>query len=146
LTVEFDLRGLCSLDFMRDGDTLGVLEINPRPPASMSLYRWPEGTPGVMRAHLRACLHGELPSTPLPAQDIEGIEIVFARQAIELDAPAADRLAAWPGLRDVPAAGQRFDIDDPVCTLTASGTSAEQVRDRLNEGRERLLQSLETHA
>jgi predicted ATP-grasp superfamily ATP-dependent carboligase len=112
----------------------------------MSLYRWPEGTPGVMQAHLRACLHGELPSTPLPAQDIEGIEIVFARQAIELDAPAADRLAAWPGLRDVPAAGQRFDIDDPVCTLTASGTSAEQVRDRLNEGRERLLQSLETHA
>lgn len=146
LTVEFDLRGLCSLDFMRDGDTLGVLEINPRPPASMSLYRWPEGTPGVMQAHLRACLHGELPSTPLPAQDIEGIEIVFARQAIELDAPAADRLAAWPGLRDVPAAGQRFDIDDPVCTLTASGTSAEQVRARLNEGRERLLQSLETHA
>ena len=82
----------------------------------------------------------------MPAQDIEGIEIVFARQAIELDAAAAERLAAWPGLRDVPAAGQRFDIDDPVCTLTASGTSALQVRDRLNEGRERLLQSLETHA
>ncbi|BEP62404.1 ATP-grasp domain-containing protein [Variovorax sp. V213] len=147
LTVEFELRGLCSLDFVRDGDTIGVLEINPRPPASMSLYRRPDGSPGVMQAHVRACLQGELPpSTPLPAQDIEGIEIVFARQPIELDAAAARRLAAWPGLRDVPAAGQRFDIDDPVCTLTASGTSAQQVRARLNEGRERLLQSLETHA
>jgi predicted ATP-grasp superfamily ATP-dependent carboligase len=83
---------------------------------------------------------------PLPAQEIEGIEIVFARQSMELDAATAEQLAAWPGIRDVPAAGQRFDIDDPVCTLTAGGTSAEQVRDRLNEGRERLLQSLETHA
>jgi len=146
LAAEFELRGLCSLDFMCDGDAIGVLEVNPRPPASMSLYRWPAGAPGVMQAHLRACLHGELPSTPLPAQDIEGIEIVFARQAIQLDAAAAERLSAWPGIRDVPAAGQRFDIDDPVCTLSASGTSAEQVRDRLNEGRERLLQSLETHA
>ena len=148
LTVEFELRGLCSLDFMRDGDTIGVLEINPRPPASMSLYRWPDGSPGVMQAHVRACLQGELPPSTLSSsgQDIEGIEIVFARQPIELDAAAAERLAAWPGLCDVPAAGQRFDIDDPVCTLTASGTSAEQVRARLNEGRERLLQSLETHA
>jgi len=146
LTVEFGLRGLCSLDFMRDGDTLGVLEVNPRPPASMSLYRWPRGTPGVMQAHLRACLHGELPSTTLPAQDPEGIEIVFARQPIALDAAAADRLAAWPGLRDLPTAGQRFDTGDPVCTLTASGASAQQVRARLDEGRERLLQSLETHA
>jgi len=33
-----------------------------------------------------------------------------------------------------------------VCTLTASGSSAQQVRTRLNEGRERLLQSLETKA
>ncbi|MGJ3704391.1 ATP-grasp domain-containing protein [Variovorax sp. AFSI2.2] len=148
LTVEFELRGLCSLDFMRDGDAIGVLEINPRPPASMSLYRWPDGSPGVMQAHVRACLQGELPPSTVssPAQDIEGIEIVFARQPVELDAAAAERLAAWPGLCDVPAPGQRFDIDDPVCTLTASGTSAQQVRARLNEGRERLLQSLETHA
>ncbi|WP_431122460.1 ATP-grasp domain-containing protein [Variovorax paradoxus] len=148
LTVEFELRGLCSLDFMRDGDAIGVLEINPRPPASMSLYRWPDGSPGVMQAHVRACLQGELPPSTAssPAQDIEGIEIVFARQPIELDAAAAERLAAWPGLCDVPTAGQRFDIDDPVCTLTASGTSAQQVRARLNEGRERLLQSMETHA
>jgi len=149
LTVEFELRGLCSLDFMRDGEAIGVLEVNPRPPASMSLYRWPAGTPGLMQAHLRACLHGELPSTPSRTQgtqDTEGIEIVFARRLMELDAAAAQQLAAWPGIRDVPGAGQRFDIDDPLCTLTASGTSANEVRARLNESRERLLQSLETLA
>lgn len=147
LTAEFELRGLCSLDFMRDGDAIGVLEVNPRPPASMSLYKARAGSPGVMQAHLRACLHGELPP-PVPShvQEVEGIEIVFARQPLQLGAAAAQRLAAWPGIRDLPEAGQRFDIDDPVCTLTASGSSAQQVRTRLNEGRERLLQSLETKA
>ena len=74
------------------------------------------------------------------------MEIVFARRAVQLDAAAARRLAAWPGIRDLPDAGQRFDIDDPLCTLTASGSSAAQVRILLNDGREQLLQSLETLA
>jgi predicted ATP-grasp superfamily ATP-dependent carboligase len=144
LTAEFELRGLCSLDFMRDGDAIGVLEVNARPPASMSLYRSAAATPGLMHAHLRACLHGELPAMPPHRQDIEGIEIVFAARPMQLDEAAARQLAQWPGIRDIPGAGQRFDIDDPLCTVTASGTSADEVRARLGESRERLLQSLET--
>ena len=146
LTAEFELRGLCSIDFMRDGDAIGVIEVNPRPPASMSLYRWPAGAPGLMQAHLRACLHGELPAMPAHAQDMEGFEIVFAQRPLQLDTAAARQIAQWPGIRDIPCAGQRFDIDDPLCTLTASGTSADEVRARLGESRERLLQSLETSA
>lgn len=143
VTAEFALRGLCSLDFMRDGDGIAVLEVNPRPPASMSLY--PQST--LMQAHVRACLHGELlPTRPVPAQAVQGFEIVFAQQPLLLDPAAAQRLAAWPGICDVPAAGQRFDIGDPVCTLTAHGSHLEQVRERLNTGCARLLQSLETHA
>lgn len=147
LTVQFDLRGLCSLDFLRDGEAIGVLEVNPRPPASMSLYRPPAGTPGLMQAHVRACLEGALPpSLPSPAPEVQGFEIVFAAQALALDAATARRFAQWPGLCDVPCDGQRFDIDDPLCTLTASGSHPDQVRKRLNEGRQRLLQSLETTA
>ena len=146
LTAEFELRGLCSIDFMRAGDAIGVIEVNPRPPASMSLYRWPAGAPGLMQAHLRACLHGELPAMPAHAQDMEGFEIVFAQPPLQLDTAAARQIAQWPGIRDIPCAGQRFDIDDPLCTLTASGTSADEVRARLGESRERLLQSLETSA
>lgn len=147
LTAEFELCGLCSLDFMRDGDAIGVLEVNPRPPASMSFYRRAADSAGLMQAHLRACLQGELPpATPSHARDIEGMEIVFARRPLQLAAAAARQLAAWPGIRDLPDAGQRFDIDDPVCTLTASAGSALQVRTQLNDGRERLLQSLETLA
>ncbi len=147
LAAEFALQGLCSLDFMRDGDAVGVLEVNPRPPASMSLYRSQAGGPGLMQAHLQACLHGELPQpTPRQEQNIEGLEIVFAHRPMRLDEAAARQLAAWPGIHDLPAGGQRFDIDDPLCTLTASGSNATEVRTRLNEGRDRLLQSLETLA
>jgi predicted ATP-grasp superfamily ATP-dependent carboligase len=140
LAVEFELRGLCSLDFMRDGDdNIGVLEVNPRPPASMSLY-----APGLMRAHLSACLDGQLPlELPAQARRVEGIEIVFAPRPLQLDADAARRLAAWPGIHDLPDAGQRFDTGDPMCTLSANGGDAGQVRSSLSEGRERLLQSLE---
>jgi predicted ATP-grasp superfamily ATP-dependent carboligase len=146
LTAEFELRGLCSLDFMRDGNAIGVLEVNPRPPASMSLYRPPPGVPGLMQAHLCACLHGELPAMPLHRQDIEGIEIVFAPRPMQLDEAAARELAEWPGIRDIPGAGQRFDIDDPLCTLTASGATANEVRSGLGESRERLLHLMETLA
>lgn len=146
LAAEFELRGLCSIDFMRDDDAIGVLEVNPRPPASMSLYRSPARTPGLMHAHLRACLHGELPAMSAHAQDIEGIEIVFAPRPMQLDEVVARQLAEWPGIRDIPGIGQRFDIDDPLCTLTACGTSADEVRARLTESRERLFKTLETSA
>lgn len=147
LAAEFALQGLCSLDFMRDGDAIGVLEVNPRPPASMSLYCSKAGAPGLMQAHLRACLRGELPQpTPPQGQEVEGLEIVFAPRPMRLDEAAARHLAAWPRIHDLPAAGQRFDTDDPLCTLTASGVDAAEVRTRLNQGRERLLQSLETLA
>jgi predicted ATP-grasp superfamily ATP-dependent carboligase len=100
-----------------------------------------------MQAHLRACLEGALPpAIPAHPQDIEGMEIVYARRPLQLDAAAARQLAAWPGIHDLPDAGQHFDIDDPVCTLSASGPDAGQVRMRLDEGRERLLQSLEALA
>ena len=57
LAAEFELRGLGSLDFMLDGDAFAVLEVNPRPPASVALYR--DQRP--IEAHLRACREGELP-------------------------------------------------------------------------------------
>ncbi len=57
LAAAFALRGLGSLDFMFDGTAFSVLEINPRPPASMALY----GQHHLVAAHLRACLHDELP-------------------------------------------------------------------------------------
>jgi predicted ATP-grasp superfamily ATP-dependent carboligase len=161
IAAAFSLRGLGSLDFMLDGTDFSVLEVNPRPPASMALYRQcagqaaPPGAPGgVVSAHLRACLHGELPppSAPASAGDavansaVAGTEIVFAPRAMQLDAAAARRLGGFAGCHDLPAGATRFEAGDPVCSVMASGPDAVQVRALLARSREAVHQLLETHS
>ena len=141
LTAEFGLRGWCSLDFMRDGDAIGVLEVNPRPPASLSLY----AQPGLIDAQLRACLHGELPpATAFAPRRIAGNEIVYARRPLTLGEIGAQHLARHPDVHDLPAAGAQFGVGDPICSLSAAGDSHEQVRAALSAARDALLHTLET--
>lgn len=144
VTAAFSLRGLCSLDFLLDGERVSVLEVNPRPPASMALY----GEQRVMAAHLRACMLGELPAIPTtaPAPRVQGSAVVFARRPLALDEQAALRLAAWPGTHDLPCAGTHVEPGDPLCSLSTAGATAEQVRTLLSQGRKALLTSLETTA
>ena len=141
LSVEFGLRGWCSLDFIRDGDAIAVLEVNPRPPASLSLY----AQRGLIDAQLRACLQAELPSPQTFAlRRVAGCEIVYARHSLTLDPIGAQHLARRSDVHDVPVAGARFGPGDPICTLSAVGDSTEQVRAMLGAAREALLQTLET--
>lgn len=138
LAAEFGLRGLGSLDFMHDGARIWVLEVNPRPPASMALY------PGVLRAHLRACVQRELPCAPRPAGSISGSEIVYAPRALRLDGAAAERLASLPGTHDLPAAGAGFAPGAPLCSVSARGPDADSVKIGLARQREAVLHQLET--
>jgi predicted ATP-grasp superfamily ATP-dependent carboligase len=144
LAAEFSLRGLGSLDFMLDGDRLGVLEINPRPPASLFLYgRCVDD--GVMRAHVNACLRGELPlRVAQPPAAVSGSEVVFARRSMTLDAQAVLGLAARRGVHDLPGAATAFEAGDPVCSVSASGAHANHVKQQLEAARDALLQQLET--
>jgi predicted ATP-grasp superfamily ATP-dependent carboligase len=150
LAAEFSLRGLGSVDFLRDGDQLSVLELNPRPPASLFVYA--HSLPqGVMNAHLRACLHGELPpaaKTPAGAAagTVRGLETVFARRPLLLSAPAARQLAARPGVHDLPGAASAFEAGHPVCSVSAAGASAVQVKARLEAARNALLDDLEMNS
>lgn len=141
LSAEFGLRGWCSLDFIVDGDTLGVLEVNPRPPASLALY----ARRALIDAQLRACLQAALPAPEafMPAQ-VAGHEIVYARRALQLDDAGARRLADHPNLHDLPRAGARFAAGDPICSLSAAGGDAVQVKALLSAGRDALLHFLET--
>jgi predicted ATP-grasp superfamily ATP-dependent carboligase len=141
LSAEFTLRGWCSLDFILDGDSIGVLELNPRPPASLALY----AQRGLIDAQLRACLHAELPSAAAftPAQ-VAGNEIVYARRPLRVDDACARRLADHPNLHDLPMAGARFAVGDPICSLSANAHDAAQVKALLSAGRDALLHTLET--
>ena len=141
LSAEFGLRGWCSLDFMRDGDAIGVLEVNPRPPASLSLY----ARRGLIDAQLRACLQAELPPPGAFAPRwVGGSEIVYARRALTLSQIGAQHLARRSDVHDLPIAGARFAAGDPICSLSAAGDGAEQVRALLGAARDALTHTLET--
>jgi predicted ATP-grasp superfamily ATP-dependent carboligase len=143
LVVAFDLRGLGSLDFMLAGDAIHLLEVNPRPPASLALYPEAGAGRGVLSAHLEACRHGGLPAAPARPAVVRGHEIVYARTPLRLDGAAAARLSAWPGCHDLPHVDAAFAPGEPVCSVEASGADAAEVQDRLARTRDALLASLE---
>jgi predicted ATP-grasp superfamily ATP-dependent carboligase len=144
LAAAFGLRGLGSLDLVVDGGTCVVLEINPRPPASLALY--PDVGGGVLTAHLRACRGATLPSAVALPERVRGTEIVFARRPLKLDAATAAAIAARPGCHDLPAAGTSFDAGDPVCSVSAEGADADAVEAALARARDDLISILETTA
>ena len=134
LSESFSLRGLCSLDFLQDGERVSVLEINPRPPASLALY--PRA--GLVQAHLRACRFAELPA-PLPVSSrVHGNEIFFAPRNLALDGAAIAEIAAAPDTHDLPHAAGRFRAGDPLCSFSAQGPDALSVK----IGLQRLVHAL----
>ncbi|MBS0445368.1 MAG: ATP-grasp domain-containing protein [Proteobacteria bacterium] len=141
LAREFELRGLGSVDFMLDGERTWVLEVNPRPSASIAHHaRRP-----LVTAHLEACRDGVLPDWPLvPAPAVEGSEIVVAPHDCTLGDAVARQLADDPRVHDVSCAGTRFAAGDPVCSIEARGASAADVRTGLDAARKTIEKILET--
>jgi predicted ATP-grasp superfamily ATP-dependent carboligase len=154
IVAAFSLRGLGSLDFLLDGDAFEVLEVNPRPPASMALsgpryFRSASraAPSGAVAAHVRACVKDELPepAAHLATDTVQGTEIVFAPCPVWIDEPAARRLAERANCHDLPSGAMHFATGDPICSVSAAAAAAdaELVRAMLDHGREAVHQSLE---
>ena len=144
LTPTFALRGLGSLDFLLDGDRVLVLEVNPRPPASLALYGR-VGAGGVLRAHLRACQLGELPALATAASAlVNGHQIVFAPHALHLDDGTLTHWATASQFHDQPRAATRFAAGEPLCSVSACGADAASVKSELAHRSAAVLRTLET--
>ena len=143
LAGAFRVRGLASLDVLLDGERIEVLELNPRPPASLALY--PRlGEVGVLSAHLGACEHGVLPLPPVIDSPVRGLEILFAAHAVEVDAALADAVAALPGTCDLPRAGTRIAAGDPLCSVRAQAADEARMNEQLDARRDAVRALLET--
>ncbi len=142
LVAAFGLRGWCSLDVIRGhDDAIGVLEVNPRPPASLALY----AQRGLIDAQVRACLHVELPRPgAFVRPPTTGHGIVYARRRFTLSEASAQHLAARTDCHDLPAPGAHFAVGDPVCTLSVTGDGAAPLRARLAAACDDLITTLET--
>ena len=127
LVAATGLVGLNGLDFILQGDRWLVLEVNPRPTATMELYD-PDYPHGLFRWHLRAC-RGELPVRPAAPRARRAHGVVFAAAPMRLGVGVS--LPRW--CRDQPMPGTRFAPGDPVCTVGAAAATAPRALARLRQ-------------
>jgi methenyltetrahydromethanopterin cyclohydrolase len=114
--------GLNGIDFVLEGDTPYVLEVNPRPTATLDLYDV-DVRDGMFHAHLRAC-GGELPSVSATTRS-RAHAIVYAQQTGARIPPSIQ----WPEwCTDLPQAGSVISAGAPVCSVHASAASSDAAR------------------
>lgn len=115
LAAATGVVGLNGLDFLLQEERLSVLELNPRPTATLELYD-PDWATGLFDQHLRACA-GELPAAVPPPAAARASMLLTAMG--EWSPGPAFTFPPW--CRDLPMPGTRFRAGDPVCTVFAEG-------------------------
>ena len=129
LVPLFQLQGLNSLDFIQDGEALWVLEINPRPPASMQLYAG-----GLLALHVGNRLSEKI----FPEPGCHGYQIVYA--PADLCIPDA---LQWPDYcQDRPAPGAVCRKNQPICSIIAHQKTAQSVLEQLQYQQAALFSQL----
>lgn len=125
------LVGLCSADFIRNEDGYHLVEINPRPGATLDIFDSTEAP--LMEAHLRAA-NGEVYAVPRFADAMASM-IAYA------SAPVANFPAVtWPDwTADHQSPGTRLVAGDPVCTVFARGPNAAETR-KIVQAQVKMLQ------
>jgi predicted ATP-grasp superfamily ATP-dependent carboligase len=134
LVSELGLRGVNSIDFVLGDDGVYVIDINPRPTATLELYEHLL-TDGWIKHHIQACL-GELPVVPfIGSTMLRGHQIVYAPRTLEIPGEIS-----WPEwIKDRPAAGSRIVAGQPICSLFASAASVEQLEAALSQYQYEIL-------
>lgn len=118
LVRSVGLRGLNGIDFIAGEDEFHVLEVNPRPTATIDLWD-AEFDQGLFAMHVRAC-QGGLPEVSAGRGPSCAHAIVYARRDTVIH-PRMD----WPAwCTDLPAPGRIVRSGQPVCTIHARGSDA----------------------
>jgi uncharacterized protein len=134
------LIGLNGMDFILHEDQWLVLELNPRPTATLELYD-PDYPGGLFEWHLRAC-RGELPDKAAAPRAIRAHAVIYA--AARCRAAGNRTFPRW--CRDVPMPGSRFEPGDPVCTVHASAPDTRRAIALLWRRRARVEHALQRAA
>ena len=131
LTGTLGLRGLASADFLDDGERFWLLEINPRPGATLDVFD--DDDDSLLARHIDAVAGRG--SGPPKRRAPRAAEVVYAET--EATAPRGD----WPHwAADRPSPGALVPAGAPFCTVFASGASAAEAKAQVKE-RSRRVQS-----
>lgn len=139
ITAATGIVGLASADLILDGDDWSLIEINPRPGASLDVFDHAP-LPPLLRLHLEAC-QGQLPDfgllDPGTAGQVRGACVFYAPFSFEM---RLDPLPDW--VADRPPQGTRIETGEPICTLFAAGRDVREVRDVLARRKDQLWRDL----
>jgi predicted ATP-grasp superfamily ATP-dependent carboligase len=136
LVEALALRGLNSLDFMVEGDTCRVLEINGRPSATLALYDadFPEG---LVAAHIKAC-RGQIEASRDSGSSVRAFRVFFASETLRIP-----KHRVWPSwCADRPVAGSVVYAGHQLCTTEAEGRSTAEVLAMIEQRETRLIQNI----
>jgi predicted ATP-grasp superfamily ATP-dependent carboligase len=139
LTIAAGLVGLNSLDLLIAGDAFTVLELNPRPGATLDLFDAPP-LPPLWRWH-RDGAAGRLPAAGSLAMALppRAAAVVYAPRPLRVP-----RAIAWPGwVSDRPPPLSTIDAEEPVCTVLAAGDSVAAARAAAAARADAILRALE---
>lgn len=126
LCQRLPLRGLGSADFLVDGERFQLLEINPRPGATLDLFEPDAGS--LFALHVAAC-SGRLPECAPRLDGAMAGAIVYAERTI-----AAMPALVWPDwIAERPAPESRIEKDQPLCSVFARADTAAAARRLLEE-------------
>lgn len=136
LTKTLGLVGLNGLDFIVTHSGWVLLELNPRPPATLELWDvYP--LPPLFNLHLQAC-QGQLPaSVPRPSGSM-AVAVVYA------DVQSYTHTDfIWPSwCADVPWEGSVIEVGEPLCTVRADGLDARSAQLRVLDRRRDIQNQL----
>jgi predicted ATP-grasp superfamily ATP-dependent carboligase len=133
------LRGLAGLDFLRDGELLTALEVNPRPTATFELYDddFPEG---LVHWH-KLSFERSVPEFDARVVGQHGrcraLGVVYAPHPISIPRNAA--FPAW--CRDLPGHGSTIAAGAPVVSVFAEAANVE-LAEREIDARGRAVRAL----
>lgn len=138
LATAIGLVGLNSLDMLVEDDAFTVLELNPRPGATLAIFDTPH-LPPLWRCHLDG-VAGLLPPDPSPtALSARAAAIVYAPDALRVPANFS-----WPRwCTDLPAPLTVIAAGAPVCTVHAEAPTAAAARESAGIRLECILRALE---
>ncbi|HLH88489.1 MAG TPA: ATP-grasp domain-containing protein [Xanthobacteraceae bacterium] len=126
LLQAIPLVGLNSADFLVDGDQFRLLEINPRPGATLDVFEPAEGS--LFALHVAAC-EGKLDCVPPRFEGACAAAIVYADR--DITAVPAIRWPDW--IADRPQPGTAMKAGEPLCTVKAAATTAAAAKAAVDE-------------
>lgn len=122
LAATLSLTGLNSADFMVDGDDFWIVEINPRPGATLDIFETAgAGTENssLFSLHMAACAGDLIDEAPRP-DDARAAAVCYA--AHDVISPSWFDWPAW--CADRPHGGLAIRAGEPLCTVHADAATA----------------------